>query len=54
MGYLTTRLKYGDNLNQLLTEKQRLDEVTVESSKTTAQKYLKQDNYIRLVLMPQQ
>ena len=53
LGYLTTRLKYGDNLNQLLTAKQRLDEVTVESSKTTAQKYLKQDNYIRLVLMPQ-
>jgi len=53
LGYLTTRLKYGDQLNQLLTEKQRLDEVTVESSKSTAQKYLKPDNYIRLVLMPQ-
>ncbi|MBB6274765.1 zinc protease [Pedobacter cryoconitis] len=52
LGYLTTRLKYNDSLNQLLTEKQRLDEVTVESSKAAAQKYLKQDNYIRLVLMP--
>ncbi|KIO74654.1 peptidase M16 [Pedobacter lusitanus] len=53
LGYLTTRLKYGDNLNQLLTEKQRLEEVTIESSKTNAQKYLKQDNYIRLTLLPQ-
>lgn len=53
LGYLTTRLKYGDDLNQLLTAKERLNEVTTESSKTNAQKYLKQDNYIRMVLMPQ-
>jgi len=53
LAYLSTRLKYNDNLDQLLTDKQRVDAVTVESSKTTAQKYLNENNYIRMVLMPQ-
>ncbi|MBB6502253.1 M16 family metallopeptidase [Pedobacter cryoconitis] len=53
LAYLTTRLKYGDPLNQLLTEKQRVSTVTVESSKATAKKFLAAENYIRLVLLPE-
>jgi len=53
MGYLTNRLKYGDKLDQLLGDKQRVDAVTVATSKATAQKYLDETNYIRLVLVPQ-
>ena len=53
LGYLTNRLKYGDNLNQLLDDKKRIENVTVESTKVSARKYLNADNYIRLVLMPQ-
>lgn len=53
LGYLTTRLKYGDNLNQLLSDKKRVDAVSIESTKATAAKYLNENNYIRLVLMPQ-
>lgn len=53
MSYLTNRLKYGDDLDQILDVKQRLNSVTVETSKATAKKYLNEDNYIRLVLMPQ-
>lgn len=54
LSYLSSRLKNGENLDQLLGEKQRLNSVSVESTKTTAQKYLNEDNYIRLVLLPQQ
>jgi zinc protease len=53
LGYLSNRLKYGDELNMVLSNKQRVDAVTVDSSKATAQKYLNGNNYIRLVLMPQ-
>lgn len=53
LAYLTNRLKFGDPLNQLLGDKQRVNSVTVESSKATAQKFLTTENYIRLVLMPQ-
>ncbi|CAM4096873.1 zinc protease [Pedobacter westerhofensis] len=53
LGYLSNRLKYGDELNLVLGNNQRVDAVTVESSKATAQQYLNENNYIRLVLMPQ-
>lgn len=53
LNYLSGRLKNDDDLGQILTLKKRLDSVTVESSKATAQQYLNEDNYIRLVLMPQ-
>ncbi|WP_133575801.1 M16 family metallopeptidase [Pedobacter metabolipauper] len=53
LSYLTNRLQNGDSLDQLLTDKQRLDAISVESTKASAQKYLTEDNYIRLVLMPQ-
>lgn len=53
LNYLTNREKYGDDLSQILSIKDRLNKVTVETSKSTAQKYLTDENYIRLVLMPQ-
>ena len=54
LGYLSSRLKNGEDLDQVLSEKQRLNNITVESTKASAQKYLNDDNYIRLVLLPQQ
>lgn len=53
LNYLTNREKYGDDITQILGFKERLNKVTVETSKVTAQKYLSDDNYIRLVLVPQ-
>ncbi|MNL41633.1 Peptidase M16 inactive domain protein [compost metagenome] len=53
LNYLSNREKYGDDLDQILSTKERLDKVTVETSKVAAQKFLSDDNYIRLVLMPQ-
>jgi zinc protease len=54
LNYLSTRLKYNENLAQLLGDKERLNKVTVETTKLAAQKYLSGDHYIRVVLMPQQ
>lgn len=53
LGYLANRLKYGDDLNQVLTNNDRINGVTVESSKAAAQKYLNGENYIRVVLVPE-
>lgn len=53
LNYLTTRLKYNDDINLLLTSKERLAQVTVASSKTAAQQFLNAENYIRLVLVPE-
>ncbi|WP_214227419.1 insulinase family protein [Pedobacter sp. B4-66] len=54
LGYLSSRLKNEETLDQVLSERQRMDAVTIESTKATAQKYLNDDNFIRLVLLPQQ
>ncbi|MNR00245.1 Peptidase M16 inactive domain protein [compost metagenome] len=53
LSYLTNRLKYGDNLEQVLGNTERINGVTVEATKTAAQKYLNGENYIRLVLLPE-
>ncbi|MGF1923375.1 MAG: M16 family metallopeptidase [Bacteroidia bacterium] len=53
LSYLSTRLKYADDIELLLTNKDRLNKVTVESSKAAAQQYLSGENYIRLVLVPE-
>jgi zinc protease len=53
LNYLSNRLKNGDDLLQVLDAKQRINAVTVESTKTAAQQYLNGDNYIRLVLLPE-
>lgn len=53
LNYLTNRIKYGDNVEQVLENKARLNKVDVSSTKMAAQKYLNGDNYIRVVLLPE-
>ena len=53
INYLSNRLKNGDDINQVLTDKERINGVTVATSKAAAQKYLNGNNYIRLVLAPE-
>ncbi|SFG57599.1 M16 family metallopeptidase [Pedobacter insulae] len=53
LSYLSTRLKYDDDINMILSKKDRLNNVTVASSKKAAQQYLNGENYIRLVLVPE-
>ncbi|TKC05115.1 M16 family metallopeptidase [Pedobacter frigoris] len=53
LGYISSRLKNGESFDQILNYKKTLDAVSVESTKAAAQKYLTDENYIRLVLMPQ-
>ena len=53
LSYLTNRLKYNDNVEQVLDNTARVNGVTVEATKTAAKKYLNGDNYIRLVLLPE-
>lgn len=53
LNYLSNRLKYGDDIEQVLGDKERLNSVTIASSKAAAQKYLNGENYIRLVLVPE-
>ncbi len=53
LSYLTNRLKYDDNIEQVLDNNKRINGVTVEATKTAAQKYLNGENYIRLVLLPE-
>jgi len=53
LNYLSNRLKYGDDVEQVLGDKERLNKVDIASSKLAAQKYLNGDNYIRLVLVPE-
>lgn len=53
LNYLANRLKYGDNVEQVLGNTNRINGVTMEATKTAAQKYLNGDNYIRLVLLPE-
>lgn len=53
LSYLTNRLKYGDDLAQVLDNTKRINGVTVDATKTAAQQYLNGENYIRLVLLPE-
>ncbi|TKC12435.1 insulinase family protein [Pedobacter polaris] len=53
VNYLANRLKYGDDVEQLLGNKDRINGVTVATSKAAAQKYLNGENYIRVVLVPE-
>lgn len=53
LGYLTNRLKYGDDIEQVLGNTARINGVTIEATKEAAQKYLSGNNYIRLVLLPE-
>jgi len=53
LNYLTNRLKYGDDLEQVLGNTARINGVTIEATKTAAQTYLNGNNYIQLVLLPE-
>ncbi len=53
LGAISGRLKNGDELNKPIELKQRLEKVTVQSSKEAADQFLTEENYIRLVLSPQ-
>lgn len=53
LNYLSTRLQYGDDVNLLLSKKERLNNVTTASSKATALQYLNGEHYIRAVLVPE-
>lgn len=53
LNYLSNRLKYDDDIDQVLGNKNLINSVTVESTKAAAQKYLNGENYIRLVLLPE-
>ncbi|MEE1946709.1 insulinase family protein [Pedobacter sp. KR3-3] len=53
LSYLANRLKNGESLEQVLGDRDRVNSVTVGTTKTSAQKYLSSDNYIRLVLVPE-
>ncbi|TCD01245.1 M16 family metallopeptidase [Pedobacter psychroterrae] len=53
LNYITSRLKDGGDISQILIYKERLNAVTTESTRAAAQKFLNEDNSIRLVLLPQ-
>jgi zinc protease len=53
LNYISNRLKYGEDLNQVFGNKDRINSVTIESTKNAAQKYLSGENFIRLVLIPE-
>jgi len=51
--YLDTQLQYGDPLDELGKYDGLLDKVSISSIKNAANQYLSGDNYIRLVLLPE-
>jgi zinc protease len=51
--YIKKQLLNGNGLNEVNTYDSILNQVTPESLKSTAQKYLGGDNFIKLVLMPE-
>ncbi len=53
LDYLDKQLKNGDDVNQLLSDKERINNVNTATSKAFSQKYLNGNNYIRLVLLPE-
>jgi zinc protease len=52
--YINSQLQNKDNLNHINNYTTLLDQVTAAGLKETAVKYLSGDNYIRLVLLPEQ
>lgn len=53
LNYLSNRLKYGEDIELVLSKKDRMSKVTVPSTKAAAQQYLNGENYIRVVLVPE-
>ncbi|PYF75040.1 M16 family metallopeptidase [Pedobacter nutrimenti] len=54
LGYLVGQYANKEKLSQLDNYDAALNKITVSSLKETANKFIKDDNYIRLVLLPQQ
>ncbi len=52
-GYLDNSLFEDEDLTEVFNEEKRLKEVTVASTKAAAQKYLNDENFIKVVLMPE-
>lgn len=50
---LSDKYQKGEDIKTILTEDKNLEKVTVESTKVIAQKYLTGDNFIRVVLLPE-
>ncbi|MES2827222.1 MAG: insulinase family protein [Bacteroidota bacterium] len=53
LGYISNRIKFGENMEQNKNYVQKVNAVTAETTKAAAQKYLNEDNYIRFVLLPE-
>ncbi|MBO9151690.1 M16 family metallopeptidase [Chitinophaga sp. GCM10012297] len=53
LNYLTSKIKDGEDPTSVLTQNERLQKVTPESVKETANKYLSNANYFKAVLMPE-
>ncbi|WP_316819678.1 M16 family metallopeptidase [Pedobacter gandavensis] len=51
--YLASCMKNGESLDLVLKQPKLLEQVTVESTKAAANKFLNENNYIRFVLLPQ-
>jgi len=52
-GYLTSSAQYGEDPDRILPHIQSLDQVTPESTKEAANKYLSGTNLIKVVLLPE-
>ncbi|MCD8539141.1 MAG: insulinase family protein [Leadbetterella sp.] len=50
---LSDKYQKGEDVKSILTGDKALEKVTVESTKAVAQKYLTGDNFIRVVLLPE-
>lgn len=53
LGYLTSAEQNGQNPDDILAHVSHLDQITVGSTKETANKYLNPSNMIKLILMPE-
>lgn len=53
MSYLSSQYQNQEPLGTVLAQQQLLDKMTVQSLQQAAAKYLKADNFIRLVLLPE-
>jgi len=53
LDYLDDNTFLGDDLNEIFEQDRLLKSVTVASTKAAAQKYFNDDNFIKVVLMPE-
>ncbi|MPR34945.1 M16 family metallopeptidase [Salmonirosea aquatica] len=53
LSYIDTSLFIDEDLNEVFDEEKHLKEVTVASTKAAAQKYFNDENFIKVVMMPE-